>query len=57
MCRRIIDEIYPLYLQVHARSKLHFEKLTPEYFCRLGRRAAGTNPLFCLATGRQSDRL
>ncbi|MEO5719675.1 MAG: GNAT family N-acetyltransferase [Chthoniobacterales bacterium] len=33
----IIDEIYPLYLQVHARSKLHFEKLTPEYFCRLGR--------------------
>jgi predicted N-acyltransferase len=33
----IIDEIYPLYLQVYARSKLHFEKLTPEYFCRLGR--------------------
>jgi predicted N-acyltransferase len=32
-----IDEIYPLYLQVFARSKLHFEKLTPEYFCRLGR--------------------
>ncbi len=32
----VIDEIYPLYLQVHARSKLHFEKLTPEYFCRLG---------------------
>ncbi len=33
----VIDELYPLYLQVHARSKLHFEKLTPEYFCRLGR--------------------
>lgn len=32
----VVDEIYPLYLQVHARSKLHFEKLTPEYFCRLG---------------------
>lgn len=32
----LIEEIYPLYLQVHARSKLHFEKLTPEYFCRLG---------------------
>jgi predicted N-acyltransferase len=32
----VIDEVYPLYLQVHARSKLHFEKLTPEYFCRLG---------------------
>ncbi len=33
----VIDELYPLYLQVHARSKMHFEKLTPAYFCRLGR--------------------
>ncbi|MGI8891305.1 MAG: GNAT family N-acetyltransferase [Chthoniobacterales bacterium] len=33
----IIAELYPLYLQVHHRSKLHFEKLTPEYFSRLGR--------------------
>lgn len=33
----VVDEVYPLYLQVHARSKLRFEKLTPEYFCRLGR--------------------
>jgi predicted N-acyltransferase len=33
----VVDEIYPLYLQVFERSKLHFEKLTPEYFCRLGR--------------------
>ncbi len=33
----VVDEIYPLYLQVYARSKLRFEKLTPEYFCRLGR--------------------
>jgi hypothetical protein len=33
----VIDELYPLYLQVHARSKFHFEKLTPQYFCRLGR--------------------
>ncbi len=33
----VIDEIYPLYLQVHQRSKLHFEKLTPDYFRRLGR--------------------
>jgi predicted N-acyltransferase len=32
----IVDEIYPLYLQVYARSKLHFEKLTKEYFCGLG---------------------
>ena len=33
-----VDEIYPLYLQVYNRSHLHFEKLTKEYFCRLGRR-------------------
>ncbi len=32
----VIQEIYPLYLQVFQRSKLHFEKLTPEFFCRLG---------------------
>jgi predicted N-acyltransferase len=33
----IIDEIYPLYLNVYERSKLHFERLTQDYFCRLGR--------------------
>jgi len=33
----IVDDIYPLYLNVYDRSKLHFEKLTKEYFCRLGR--------------------
>jgi len=32
-----IEETYPLYLQVYERSKLHFEKLSKEYFCRLGR--------------------
>ncbi len=32
----IIDEVYPLYLQVYERSKLRFEKLTKAYFCRLG---------------------
>ena len=32
----IIDEIYPLYLQVYERSKLRFEKLTKAYFCGLG---------------------
>jgi hypothetical protein len=32
----IVDEVYPLYLQVYERSKLHFEKLTNAYFCRLG---------------------
>jgi len=33
----VIDEIYPLYLQVYHRSTLHFEKLTKAYFCELGR--------------------
>lgn len=33
-----IDSIYPLYLQVYRRSKLHFEKPTRDYFCALGRR-------------------
>lgn len=32
----VIDEIFPLYLHVYERSKLHFEKLTKQYFCRLG---------------------
>ena len=33
----IIDEIYPLYLQVYERSKLKFEVLTKDYFCDIGR--------------------
>jgi predicted N-acyltransferase len=33
-----IDEIYPLYLQVHERSPLKFERLTKEYLCTLGQR-------------------
>jgi predicted N-acyltransferase len=33
----IIDDVYPLYVQVYERSKLHFEKLTREFFCGLGR--------------------
>src|SRR5258708_22242491 len=32
----IIDDVYPLYLQVYERSKLRFERLTKEYFCGLG---------------------
>lgn len=32
-----IDEVYPLYLNVYERSSLHFEKLTKDYMCRLGR--------------------
>ena len=33
----IINDIYPLYVAVYNRSKLHFEKLTQDYFCNLGR--------------------
>lgn len=31
-----IDEIYPLYLQIYERSSFHFEKLTKDYFRRVG---------------------
>jgi predicted N-acyltransferase len=34
----VINQVYPLYVQVYQRSKLHFEKLTGQYFCELGRR-------------------
>ena len=34
----VVDEIYPLYLQVYAKSKMQFEKLTKEYFVEIGRR-------------------
>ncbi|MGE0751767.1 MAG: GNAT family N-acetyltransferase [Variibacter sp.] len=33
-----IDEIYPLYLAVYQRSKLHFEKLNKEFFLGLAER-------------------
>jgi predicted N-acyltransferase len=33
-----VDEVYPLYLQVHERSPLKFERLTKEYLSDLGRR-------------------
>jgi hypothetical protein len=33
----VIDEVYPLYLQVYHRSKHNFEKLSKEYLCGLGR--------------------
>ena len=33
----IIGDIYPLYVGVYNRSKLHFEKLSEDYFCNLGR--------------------
>lgn len=33
-----VDEIYPLYLQVHERSSMKFERLTKSYLCNLGQR-------------------
>lgn len=33
----IIDEVYPLYLEVFEKSPLHFEKLTKAFLCDLGR--------------------
>ncbi len=33
-----VDEVYPLYLQVHERSPMKFERLTKEYLAELGRR-------------------
>jgi predicted N-acyltransferase len=33
-----IDEIYPLYLAVYEKSSLQFEKLTPEFLCKLGQK-------------------
>jgi len=42
----IIDDVYPLYLQVYNRSYLHFEKLTKEYFCGLGHRLGDKSRFF-----------
>lgn len=33
----LLDQLYPLYLQTYGRATLRFEKLTPDYFGRLGR--------------------
>jgi hypothetical protein len=50
----MIDEIYPLYLQVYHRSNLHFEKLTKAYFCGLGRQFGDKNRFF---VWRQSGKI
>jgi Peptidogalycan biosysnthesis/recognition len=33
----MIEEVYPLYLQVYRRAQFRFEELTREYLCRIGR--------------------
>jgi len=50
----VIAQAYPLYLQVYERSKLHFEKLTQQYFCDLGRRMSDRVRFFLW---RQNGRL
>jgi hypothetical protein len=40
-CSDVIDEIYPLYLQVTERSDVNFEVFTKDYFLEAGRRMPG----------------
>jgi Acetyltransferase (GNAT) domain len=40
-CTEVIDEIYPLYLQVTERSEVNFEIFTRDYFLEAGRRMPG----------------
>ena len=49
-----LDEIYPLYLQVYERSKLHFEKLTKSYFSQLSRLMSDK---VCFFVWRQNTRI
>jgi len=42
----IIDNVYPLYLQVYNRSDRHFEKLTKDYFCALSRKMPDKSRFF-----------
>ncbi len=50
----LIEDVYPLYLQVYNRSDLHFEKLSKEYFCSLGRRMADKARFF---VWRQNEKI
>jgi predicted N-acyltransferase len=47
----VVDELYPLYLQVFERSELRFEKLTREYLCRLGQQMPDTMRFFVWRQG------
>jgi len=49
-----LDEVYPLYLQVYERSKLHFEKLTKSYFSQLSRLMSDK---VCFFVWRQNTRI
>ena len=53
----VVDEIYALYLNVYRRSKLHFEKLTRDYFCRTRAIDARAGAVFRLASQWQGRRV
>jgi predicted N-acyltransferase len=46
-----VDEIYPLYLQVFARSSMQFEKLTKDFFRELGQRMSDKVRFFAWRRG------
>ena len=48
---RFVDEIYPLYLQVFARSRMQFEKLTKDFFRQLGQRMSDKVRFFAWRRG------
>ena len=49
-----VDEVHALYMNVYNRSKMHFEKLTKEYLCRLGQEMPDKTRFFLW---RQNGRL
>jgi predicted N-acyltransferase len=42
----VVDDIYPLYEKVFARSSMRFEKLTKDFLCQIGRRIPDKVRLF-----------
>lgn len=50
----IIDQIYPLYLQVYQRAELRFEQLTRAFLCQIGQRMPDRARFF---VWRQNDRV
>ena len=49
----VIDQIYPLYLQVHQRSKMQFEHLTKEFFLRISNELPGRTRFFIWRIGEK----
>jgi predicted N-acyltransferase len=47
----LVDEIYPLYLQVFERSSMQFEKLTKDFFRQIGQRMSDKVRFFAWRRG------